>query len=321
MCSLRRDLEHQPTMRPGIRPTAPREAAHPVNINPQLAPATLLTPAGLMALQRAAGNSAVQDLLAVQRGRTTVTLAKIRKERARKGWKKTRLWPEHQLKGRILERTDKYLFRKSGLGYVDMNKVASNFPAIDGIANGKFRQVKAYLHLGATTKARDKVVAQIVKQAQDLEDKCEIAADRLTRDQGLLLRQILAIHRGKSSTKGRTGMKPYREVSALKRARRKHKGVLPPTFATLAESQLKSHDKAPALFDFDKDALAQEMIRNMVLVVPDEVVAAVSKELGGAMQVEGGGMTSTQVKSLMDIEGFTKSKKRGGEEEDEDYPG
>lgn len=326
MCSLRRDLEHEPARHPAGHPGGRREAASPVNSgpvnsSPQVAPATLLTPARLLALQRSAGNHAVQELLSVQLGRTNVTQAKIRKERARKAWKKTRLWPEHHLKGRILERTDKYLFRKSNLGYVDMNKVASNFPAIDGIANGRFRQVKAYLHLGKTAKARNKVVAQIIKQAEALEDKCEIAAERMISNKGLLLRQIVAIHRGRSGTKGRTGLAPYNEGSKTKRARAKHTNVLPPTFATLAETQIAAFDKAPKIFEFDKDRLAQEILKNMVLVVPNELVSAVRKELKGSMVVEGGGMTSTQVRSLMDVEGFTVSKPRGGDDDDADYKG
>ncbi|MGH3915688.1 MAG: hypothetical protein ACRDTC_20110 [Pseudonocardiaceae bacterium] len=259
-------------------------------------------------------------MLAVQRGRTTNVEAKLAKERARRKWKPKRLWPEQALKGRILEVTDKFMFRRRKHGYIDMNKVASNFPAIDGIANGKFRQVKAYLHLGADTKqARKNTVARIVAQVEDLTEKCETAAQRLTKHEGRLLTQLVNIDAGKAGTKGRTGKAPYAEVGTSSKARKRHESVLPPSFRLLADTQLAGHTADPDNFEFDTDSLAQEMMKSMVVVVPDDLVADVQKAVTGPMTVEAGGFTSTEIKELMDVEGYAPSKR--GEEDDEDYTG
>jgi len=306
-----------------LRPQAPVNAVVPVDAPPKILPPAVLRPETVLALQRSAGNRAVRELLGVQRGRAENAAnarKKLLKERKRRKWKKDRLWPEHQLKGRILEVTDKYLFRVRGGGYVDMNKVVSNFPAIDGIANGKFRQVKAYLHLGANTKkARGVTVARVVAEVEKLSEKCEIAARRLTSNNGLLLRQILAIDAGRASTKGRIGKAPYAEADTSAAARKKHKGVLPASFTAFAGTQITSFDAKPAEFDFDTDGLATKMMSDMVVVVPDDLVADVRSAVGGQVTVEGGGLRSTEIKSLMDAEGYAVSKR--GEDDDGDYAG
>ncbi|MGH3549646.1 MAG: hypothetical protein ACRDQU_16365 [Pseudonocardiaceae bacterium] len=305
----------------------------PLNADPRTIPAEVLTPAAIVALQRRAGNRAVQQIIAVQRVRTQKkptskqdnVRAKLAKERKKRKWKDTKLWPEQAVKGRVLEVTDKYLFRRvGGKGYIDMNKVASNFPAIDGIADGKFRQVKAYLNLGGTTKklrevAMRNAVARIVAQVNDLSEKCEIAAARMVAHDGRLLRLLLDIHKGRASTKGRTGKAPYSEIDTSKRARKKHVGALPEPFRQEARTQIKSRAADPENVDFDTDGLAHVIMQNMVVVVPDELVAAVTKEVRGAVAVEGGGFTSVQIKNLMDEAGYAASKR--GKDDDSDYVG
>jgi ferredoxin len=289
-------------------------------VAPGVVPRELLTPQTVLALQRSAGNRAVRELLVVQRGRVDNVRGKLTKERKRKDWKKKRRWPEQQLKGRILEVTDKYLIRSRGGGYVDMNKIAANFPAIDGIADGKFRQVKAYLHLGALNKkARAPTVARVIAEVEKLADKCEVAASRLTAKEGLLLKQLLDINAGRASTKGRRGKAPYLEADSSKAARLKHKGVLPEPFRKLADAQIVSYAKDPDRFDFDTDALATEMMKNMVVVVPDDLVADVRKAVASPVTVEGGGFSSAEVKGLMDETGYTPSTR--GEDKDDDYTG
>lgn len=274
--------------------------------------AAATTPAApTIPIQRQASGTAAL----VQRVRTKPKVALRGKERTRRGWKKTKLWPEQALKGRILERTDKYIIRTKGGGYIDMNKVKSSFPAIDGIANGQFRQIKAYLAIGDDKKkARANAVARIVGQVAELEEKCEIAAKQLTANNGRLLSLLLEINKGKRSTKGRTGKAPYEEQSTSKARRERHQGVLPTSFRDEATSQLATFKKSG---DWDEDALAQEMLKNMVIVVPDDLVAPVQKELK-SMDVEGGGLTSQQIKTMMDEIGYAQSKARG-EEVDEDY--
>lgn len=280
------------------------------------------TPDAVRALQQTAGNQAVQRMLLIQRGRTKKVRAGVDKERNRKKtWKAGRKWPENQLKGLILERTDKYVIRKRGKGYVSMNKVMANFPAIDGIADGRFRQVKAYLAPDGSPKAKKNAVQRIVAEVEKLEEKCETAARDLVGHDARLLQELLNIDAGKSSTKHRTGTAPYEEKSSEPAARDRHKDVLPPDFRDLATLQLKQRKEDPD-FDFDTDALAQAMMEAMVVVVPDELVADVSKEVAKTrIAVEPGGFSSEALKEMMDAVGYEPSRRgaRDEAEEDPDY--
>lgn len=320
------------------RETSGRASRHVRAPRPALSAAVAalapLSQADVLALQRTAGNAAVQQVLAqrrrpavtVQRGRIWKAVKKrITKERGRKTWKPGRQWPEQGLKGRLLERVDKYMIRTAGRGYVDMNKIKANFPAIDGIADGKFRQIKAYLALGASKTdrllAQRNAVSRIVAQALDLEDKSEIAARDLVRNKGQLLRLLLDINRGRRSTARRTGKAPYTEMKTTKKARRRHQDVLPPDFSTEAKRQLKAFKQDPDGFEFDADALGHSIVKNMVLVVPSDLVGEVKAELKAEkveMAVEGvAGITSQKIKTWMDRTGYTPTK-RGGDDDDDD---
>lgn len=308
-----------------VPPARPQPAPHPAltaNLDPRAVPAGVLPPEAILALQRTVGNRAVQEMLLVQRGRTKHAHAKLKKETKRRQWKKTRPWPEEQLKGRILEVTDKYLFRKKlQTGYVDMNKVAANFPAIDGIADGKFRQVKAYLHLGRQNRlTRVPTVRRIVAQVEVLSEKCEVAAQRLVDHNGRLLVQLLDINAGRSGTKGRVGLAPYNVADTSPGARVKHKAVLPEEFRKLAKAQVAGHQADPQKFEFDPDELALAMMDSMVVVVPDDLVADVQRQVTG-VTVEGGGFTSTQIKDIMDVRGYTARTRRSDDEKDTDFSG
>ena len=233
----------------------------------------------------------------LKKRKTNYLREQIRMTREAKNWKKGRQWPEEQLKGLILERCDQFMVTTKKSDYIDMNNVQANFPAVDGIANGKFRQVKCYL---PGISGRANAIKRIVSQAEELDEKCQTAARWLTRNKGKLLREVV-----KRNKKG---------------------SPLPSTFHTLAKEQVKEFDKGEEDFDWDEDGLAQEMIGNMVMVVPDDMVDGVKKELkNSAMKdvrkitVEGGGLTSTEVKDLMDETGYAQKKKRGGEDDDEDY--
>jgi hypothetical protein len=182
--------------------------------------------------------------------------------------------------------------------HIDMNKLHANFPAVDGIANGKFRQVKCYL---PGTGGRQSAVQRIVTQAEDLEDKCSTAATRLLSNNAKLLRELLELDK-----KGT---------------------VMPSSFNALATKEIRRFDKDEE-HEWNEDGLANKMLTNMVIVVPDDMVNDVKKELKaknlGYMGVEGGGLTSTQVKGLMNETGYRAKKPRkvisdGDESDDEDF--
>jgi len=247
--------------------------------------------------------------------------AGIAKDRKRKAWKKTRKWPEKQLKGRILERTDKYTFRQSDHGYIDMNKVRANFPAVDGIANGQFRQVKSFMsEIDPKTKTMKGAINRIVAEAEMLEDKSTIAAKWLLKNNASLLREILLIDEGESGTKGLTD--PSFTDKLTKRQLRRHMNVLPEEFRTAAEEQIQNLDEDED-FEPDEDLIASLILENIVLVVPDDLVESVKaklKEVGGMVAkipVTGGGATTQTIKKQMKKIGYEPSRTKVDEDEDE----
>lgn len=286
-----------------------------------------LNPPQISSVPQAALQPAPQPVPSLQLGRTKTLTSKMKKERSRKTWQKGRKWPEQQLKGRLLERLDKYMIRTQNNGYIDMNKLKANFPAIDGIADGVFRQVKAYLPSPSQKNkklAKKQAVDRIVSQVIELEDKCEIAARQLLANRGQLLGILLDIDEGTTSTKGRTGTAPYTEMDTSAAARQRHMGVLPDEFREFGFEQLALGGLAEAEndvnFDYDVDGLAQVIMNNMVVIVPDDLVEDVQIELIRnkiAIKVEGAGGDSAFIQNLMNAIGYTASTR--GKDDDTDY--